>query len=276
MDLESRIAELKARIAEKEAYQKKLVEEYTNPYKNHKYANTWDYVVEGNRSGFDAESADEAAYRNMMLQQKFQAEQNELNRQNARELNKQNKEAQAAYDKQRALQNKELELDLLKTKRDEVARVGGNTKEYDIKINSIYKQYPELGTATEIESVWNPTQSQSYLLSKYSDYDDSYSQDELNEAIGELTKYAETDEGAKRLAQLTKSLNKRQKYDNSAEQIKKDLANYAATGEVSQLLYDLEFEEDGPAGGRFLQRNKKGAKTYRKGKGGNKGIPSPK
>lgn len=284
MDINARIAQLKAQIAEKEAYQKSLKDSYSNPYKKHSYANMWDYVVEGNRTGYDKEDAEAAAYQKLLMEQaqadKIRAEQtyntayeNELNRQNALKLATQGKEAQAAYDKQRALQNKELELELLKSKRDEVARVGGNTKEYDIKINSIYKQYPELGIATEVAE-WNPTNSQSYLLAKYSDYDDSYTPDELNEAISDLTKYATTDEGAKRLAQLNKALKKRQKYDNSAKEIEEALAKYATTGEVADILYELGWEEDGPAGGRYLQRNKKGAKTYRNG--GKKSLPSPK
>jgi hypothetical protein len=82
-DLSSRIAELKQIIAEQEAYQR-------SPYNKYHYGHIWDAIA-GDRSGLDAEAADEAAYRNMLLQQKFQAEQNELNRQNALELAKQNK-----------------------------------------------------------------------------------------------------------------------------------------------------------------------------------------
>lgn len=276
-EIDARIAQLKEQIALKEAAQKQVKEAYHNPYSQYHYGYIYD-AIRGDRSGLDREAAEEAAYQKMMMEQaqadKIRAEQayntayeNELNRQNALKLATQGKEAQAAYDKQRALQNKELELELLKSKRDEVARVGGNTKEYDIKINSIYKQYPELGTATEVVSEWNPTTSQSYLLAKYSDYDDNYTQDELNEAIKDLNTYATTDEGAKRLAQLTKSLKKRQQYDSNIEQIKKDLANYALTGELSQLLLDLGWTVEGSAGNRYAQRNGKGNKTYFKGKG---------
>ena len=273
MDIEARIQQLKAQIAEKEAYQKKLQESYSNPYKKHSYANTWDYVVEGNRTGYDKEDAEAAAYQKLLMEQ---AQADKLQKEqmlNAQELARQNKDSQAAYDKQRLMNNKELELDLLKAKRDEVARVGGNTKEYDIKINSIYKQFPELGTETIVEETpWDPTQSQSYLLAKYSDYDDNYTQDELNDAIGDLTKYATTDEGAKRLAQLNKSLKKRQKYDTNAAQIKKDLETYARTGELSDLLVELGWAVEGSVNNRYAQRNGKGNKTFFKGKG-NKSKP---
>ena len=89
--IDDRIAELKQRIAEKRAYQRM-----------HKYASTWDYVAEGDRSGFDRMDAEEAAYHNMLAhqaqqlnvlkaQQDFTARENELNRINVQEIAKQNK-----------------------------------------------------------------------------------------------------------------------------------------------------------------------------------------
>lgn len=276
--IDDRIAELEQRIAEKKAYQRM--------HPSHKYASTWDYVAEGDRSGFDRMDAEEAAYRNMLAQQAqqlnmlkaqqdFTSRENELNRQNAIKLASMNKDSQAAYDKQRLINSKELELDLLKAKREEVARVGGNTKEYDLKINSIYKQFPELGTAVEVETPWDPTKSQSYLLASYSDYDDSYSQDELNKAIADFGAYATTDEGAKRLAELNKALKMRIKLDQSAADIEASLKKYEREGVIDQILYDVGYEEDGPRGNRFIQRNGKGAKRYHKPKGKG-GIPSPK
>lgn len=102
MDIQSRIEQLKAQIAEKEAYQKKLQESYSNPYKNHKYTSIWDYVVEGNRAGFDKEDAEAAAHQKLLMEQaqadKIRAEQayntayeNELNRKNTLAIAEQNK-----------------------------------------------------------------------------------------------------------------------------------------------------------------------------------------
>jgi multidrug efflux pump subunit AcrA (membrane-fusion protein) len=92
--IDERIAELEQRIAEKRAYQRL--------YPSHKYASTWDYVAEGDRSGFDKMDASEAAYRNMLsqqaqqlnvlkAQQEFNARENELNRKNALTIANQNK-----------------------------------------------------------------------------------------------------------------------------------------------------------------------------------------
>ena len=76
--IDDRIAELEQRIAEKKAYQR------MRP--SHKYASTWDYVAEGDRSGFDRIEADEVAYRNMLAQQKFNEQQRALDRELSREL----------------------------------------------------------------------------------------------------------------------------------------------------------------------------------------------
>lgn len=76
--IDERIAELEQRIAEKRAYQRL--------YPSHKYASIWDYVAEGDRSGFDKMDASEAAYLNMLSQQKFQEQQRELDREISREL----------------------------------------------------------------------------------------------------------------------------------------------------------------------------------------------
>ena len=50
MDLETRIEQLKAQIAEKEAYQKKLANEYSNPYSKYHYGHIFDAIA-GNSSG---------------------------------------------------------------------------------------------------------------------------------------------------------------------------------------------------------------------------------
>jgi hypothetical protein len=97
MDIQSRIEQLKAQIAEKEAYQKKLQESYSNPYKNHKYTSIWDYVVEGNRAGFDKEDAEAAAYQKLLMEQ---AQADKLQKEqmlNAQEIARQNKSTQDRY-----------------------------------------------------------------------------------------------------------------------------------------------------------------------------------
>lgn len=73
--IDERIAELEQRIAEKKAYERL--------YRPSRNMAAWDYVAEGDRSGYDKIDASEAAYYNMLKQQEFNARENELNRQNA-------------------------------------------------------------------------------------------------------------------------------------------------------------------------------------------------
>lgn len=92
--IDERIAELEQRIAEKKAYQRM--------YRPNRNMAAWDYVAEGDRSGYDKIDASEAAYHNMLrqqeqqnailkAQQEFTAEQNRLNRENAKEIAEQNR-----------------------------------------------------------------------------------------------------------------------------------------------------------------------------------------
>ena len=75
------IGAIKARIAELE--QRKAERNAMRGYRDLSYL---DYMTQGDRSGFDKIEADEVAYRNMLAQQKFQEQQNALNRENALNL----------------------------------------------------------------------------------------------------------------------------------------------------------------------------------------------
>lgn len=75
------IGAIKARIAELE--QRKAERNAMRGYRDLSYL---DYIAQGDRSGFDKIEADEVAYRNMLAQQKFQEQQNALNRENALNL----------------------------------------------------------------------------------------------------------------------------------------------------------------------------------------------
>ena len=98
--IDERIAELEQRIAEKKAYQRM--------YRPNRNMAAWDYVAEGDRSGYDKIDASEAAYHNMLrqqeqqkalleAQQKFTAKENDLNRKNAINLAMLNKDEQTKY-----------------------------------------------------------------------------------------------------------------------------------------------------------------------------------
>lgn len=161
MDIEARIEQLKAQIAEKEAYQKKLQESYSNPYKKHSYANIWDYVVEGNRAGYDKEDAEAAAYQKLLMEQaqadKIRAEQtyntayeNELNRVNAREIAAQNRTSSGGTDEtaklMREVEYAQAEYDMAKDNLDlddpkSVADYKKATSKYNYWIKQLPKEF---------------------------------------------------------------------------------------------------------------------------------------
>lgn len=146
MDIEARIQQLKAQIAEKEAYQKKLQESYSNPYKKHSYANTWDYVVEGNRAGYDKEDAEAAAYQKLLMEQaqadKIRAEQayntayeNKLNRDNALAMAQQNKAEQEQYKLDEYRRGRNKAASIISSYKEALTKDPNNTqlnKEYNL------------------------------------------------------------------------------------------------------------------------------------------------
>ena len=146
MDIEARIAQLKAQIAEKEAYQKKLQESYSNPYKKHSYANMWDYVVEGNRAGYDKEDAEAAAYQKLLMEQaqadKIRAEQayntayeNKLNRDNALAIAQQNKAEQNEYKLDEYRRGRNKAASIMSSYKEALTKDPNNTqlnKEYNL------------------------------------------------------------------------------------------------------------------------------------------------
>lgn len=159
MDIEARIQQLKAQIAEKEAYQKKLQESYSNPYKNHSYTSMWDYVVEGNRAGFDKEDAEAAAYQKLLMEQaqadKIRAEQayntayeNKLNRENTEKIAAQNRTSSNGTDEtaklMREVEYAQAEYDMAKDNLDvEDPKSVADYKKATSKYNYWIKQLPK-------------------------------------------------------------------------------------------------------------------------------------
>lgn len=287
--IDERIAELQQRIAEKQAFRRMY-----HPNRN---MAIWDYVAEGDRSGFDRIDASETAYHNMLrqqkqqekmlglqqaqqekmlgLQQNFTAKENELNRQNTLDIANINR----VNSNDAKLEAIEKELNNLIINKEILEAAGKDSRLVTARINQIYENYPQIKRPELGE--YDPMTSFEYIHGQYGDYDSNNTMDELNLARNAYfnedgSPKFKTAEFAKEIARLDKEIARRKKIDSMQAQIKADLEAYAKTGTVSQLLYDVGYVEDGPSGGRFLQRNGKGAKTYRKGGKGGRGLPSPK
>lgn len=270
MDINERIAQLKAQIAEKEAYQKKLSDEYSNPFRNHKYANTWDYVVEGNRTGYDKEDAEAAAYQRMLMEQaqadKVRAEQayntayeNELNRANALKIAGQNKSQQNDYNLSKARET----LGNLAINKDTLAAQGKDTRIIDNQIQSLIERYPELQMPPTPD--YDPTKSVDYKLAKFAPINSKSTTSEvISEAMDELKKF-NTSESARRLAELELEYDKRIKYEQSAAYVNDLIKAFDVnTGDLDPALANLGYESVHGLGGKFkLMKDGKVVKSYK-------------
>lgn len=242
--IDDRIAELEQRIAEKRAYQRM--------YPSHKYASTWDYVAEGDRSGFDKMDASEAAYLNMIAQQDYNAEQNDLNRKNAKEI-----AAMSRTDANVAkLDAIEKELNNLVITKQTLDAQGKDSREVTARIEQIYKRYPEIQRPQLQE--YDPETDVNYVLAKSSEmnYMDNAGENELEDMLTTVKNYR-TPEAAKERVRLEREIIKRNKAAQFKEQLDKDIANYWKTGIMSDLMLQLGFEEAGVAGNRHLLQGKK-------------------
>ena len=169
--IDDRIAELEQRIAEKKAYQRM--------HSPHKYASTWDYVAEGDRSGFDRMDAEEMAYRNMLAQQAFNAKENELNRQNALKLAKISRtDSNIAK-----LDAVEKELNNLVITKQTLDAQGKDSRDVTARIEQIYKNYPSIERPQLPE--YDPETDVNYVLAKSGEmnYMDNTGENELEDML---------------------------------------------------------------------------------------------
>lgn len=253
--IDDRIAELEQRIAEKKAYQRM--------HPSHKYASTWDYVAEGDRSGFDRMDAEEAAYRNMIAQQAqqlnmlkaqqdFNAEQNDLNRKNAKDI-----AAMSRTDSNVAkLEAIEKELNNLVITKETLKAQGKDNREVTARIEQIYNRYPSIQRPELPE--YDPETDVDYVLAKSGEmnYIDNAGENELEDMLATVKNYR-TPEAAKERVRLEREIIKRNKAAQFKEQLAKDIANYWKTGIMSDLMLQLGIEEAGVAGNRHLLQGKK-------------------
>lgn len=245
----------------------------------------FDYIMNGDRSGLDKFDASEQAYATMLAKQRMandEAYKQRLFNELSKEADRLNTLKIAKLNKDNANDSKleaiEKELNNLIITKETLEAAGKDSRQVTARINQIYEKYPQIERPNLGE--YDPMKSFDYIKGMYGEYDSNNNMDELNLARKSYfnedgTPKFKIPEFAKEIARLDKEIARRKKYDEQQEQIAKDLKEYIKSGTVSQLLYDVGFSEGGPANGRYLQRNGKGAKSYRKYSSG-KGLPAPK
>lgn len=217
------------------------------------------YVGNGDRDLLDAYQNREDQYNRMMkqqqfqaaeraLQQKFQEQENERNRQNAIKI--------ANMNKQTALDDKKdeakLRLEKLAIAKSEAERVGGDTRQLDAEIKYLTNKY---GFDNPQNQPYDPRNNVDYVLAKHSEVGKDNDLASIDAAIKEVSKY-QTPAAAKRLAELDKIKEARAKYEDALAHEKELVAAWKG-GELSDGLSNLGYITE-LAGNYIRLKNKNG------------------
>ena len=271
-EIQAEIAKVKQEIATRDMYRQ--------PQSQVGWAT---YVGTGDRGLLDAYQNREYQYNNMLKQQSFQAAEAALNRkfQEAEAaLNRKFQEAEAA--KNRMLQEKiarmnksaasedrhneaYLQYQKYVLAREKLKAQGLDTSELDLQINHLADKF---GFGKPQEAEYDLNKDVNYVIAQSAAYDainnplNDGSEDTL-ESIRERVAQFHTPEAAKELARLDREIKKRDKAIAESAAIDAAIKKYYKTGELDDLLIQLDFEEAGTAGNRHLIRGKK---VYRRPK----------
>lgn len=151
--------------------------------------------------------------------------------------------ANAQRQEQRAINLNEARDTLAKLQimKDNAVQQGHDTRDIDVQIASVYRDYPELASKEDITNEYDPRNSVEYVLADIEDIDDNNTQEEIQEAIKKVSKY-KTPESIKALNKLDKALIKRQKKEESQEKYNNEVNAWTNGGDISNYLSNLGME----------------------------------
>lgn len=130
----------------------------------------------------------------------------------------------------------------LQIMKDKAVQQGHDTRDIDVQIASVYREYPQLASIEDVTlKDYDPRDSVEYVLADIEDIDDNNTQEEINEAIKKVSKY-KTPESVRALNKLDKALIKRQKKEESQEKYKAEVDAWTNGNDISTYLYNLGME----------------------------------
>lgn len=209
---------------------KKQLEDRQSKYESVPYPKTqvgWaSYIANNDRGMLDKYQDAERAWYNKMKDQEH-----------AKEL------ADAQSKEQHAINLNEARDTLAKLQimKDNAVQQGHDTRDIDVQIASVYRDYPVLASKEVITKEYDPRNSVEYVLADIEDVDDNNTQEEIQEAIEKVSKY-KTPESIKALNKLDKALAKRQKKEESQEKYKSEVDAWTNGNDISKYLYNLGME----------------------------------
>lgn len=209
---------------------KKQLEDRQSKYESVPYPKTqvgWaSYIANNDRGMLDKYQDAERAWYNKMKDQEHAKELANIQRQEQREIN---------------LNEARDTLSKLQIMKDNAVQQGHDTRDIDVQIASVYRDYPELASKEVVTNEYDPRNSVEYVLADIEDIDDNNTQEEINEAIKKVSKY-KTPESVKALNKLDKALIKRQKKEESQEKYKAEVDAWTNGNDISKYLSNLGLE----------------------------------
>lgn len=161
----------------------------------------------------------------------------------------------------------------LQIMKDNAKQQGRDTREIDVQIESVYRDYPELKNTAVVSERYDPRMSVEYVLADVEDIDDNNTQEEINDAIERVSKF-NTPNSVKTLNKLDKILAKRIKKEESQEKYTTEVNNWINGNVMTNYLYNLGLEEQ-LAGDKERLVNKKTGKIISERPIKKKGTPKP-
>lgn len=196
----------------------------------------------------------------------------------ARQQNEHAKElANAQRQEQRAINLNEARDTLAKLQilKDNAVQQGHDTREIDLQIASVYRDYPELLSAKVEEKEYDPRSSVEYVLADVEDIDDNNTQEEINEAIVRVAKY-KTPDSVKMLNKLDKTLAKRIKKEGDKATYDNEVNAWVNGGDTTKYLYNLGLETEFAGDKERLVNKKTGKVVAERSRNRQRPTPSPK
>lgn len=186
------------------------------------------YIVNNDRGMLDKYQDAERAWYNKLKDQEHAKELANAQRQEQRAIN---------------LNDARDTLAKLQIMKDNAVQQGHDTREIELQMASVYRDYPELLSAKVKEEEYDPRSSIEYVLADVEDIDDNNTQEEINGAIERISKY-KTPDSIKMLNKLDKTLAKRIKKEGDKATYDNEVNAWVNGGDTTKYLYNLGLESE--------------------------------
>ena len=238
------------------------------------------YIIDNDRGLLDKYADAERAWQVAKKQNEYATQLADKQNEHAMQLaDKQNEHAMQLADKQRAeqrainLNEARDTLAKLQIMKDTAVQQGHDTREIELQMASVYRDYPELLSVKVKEEEYDPRSSVEYVLADVEDIDDNNTQEEINEAIERVAKY-KTSDSVKMLNKLEKILAKRIKKEGDEATYDNEINAWINGGDTTKYLYNLGLETEFAGDKERLVSKKTGKVVAERPR--NKSRPTPK